>query len=508
MPVDNACLLKQSIASVSAQSYQNFELILIDDCSTRADTISVLGEAEKYVWVKLLRTPDKLGMSRAANLGIENCQGEWIAFLNQDDLIHPEALALFVRTLHGDTEHDVYFTDEAILDGYDGIIGEIKKSEPSMDLLLSLNAVGQLFLIRAHSLRKLGNLNPAFDGAQHYDLMIRGMEQGHSFCHLPYVLYGRRHQVEQASPWVCKEKNREANMAPQACLSAKAAIESYLCRQGIAANVSAEACGCFRVKYKLAERPLVSIIIPFKDEVAHLKKLFQTIGITAYDNIEIYLINNRSEKKETFDYLEQLKEKTSLPLRLVDFEEPFNYSRLHNQIVSKISNEILLFLNNDVAFLHPDWLDALLEHIQRPKVGAVGARLLTAKGCLQHGGIFCRPSVKYCASNIELDQGYYTKVQREVSAVSAACMLSRKSIFEAVGGFDEVHFPIGFSDVDLCLRMRQGGYKIIYTPYAELYHFEGGTRTAQKEDYEKFTLFKRYMGKSLMADGTYPLERY
>lgn len=502
IPVYNSLWLKEAIQSAISQSYKNFELILVDDCSTNSKTLKVISEYANNTLVKIIRNKTNLNISDATNVGIQASSGEYIAFMDHDDLLHPDALAYFVRTLNNKEEADVYFSDEVIIGATGRIINEYKKSEISLDLLLAVNAVTHFCIMKKTSLLQIGLLHKDYDGAQDHDLMIRAAENGLRFCHLPYNLYGWRVHDHSMSATVRGVKNSKEKVGfPKAYLSGKKAIEDYLERNKIKAEVTADAYCWYRVKYQLPViQEEVAIIVPFKDQVTYLRRLLTSMGKTSYSKYVIYLVNNRSEKEETFSYLESLKSLNNPQYAFVDFDEPFNYSRLHNQVISKIPNELLLFLNNDIEVKESAWLEAMLEHIDRPKVAAVGGKLLYADGSIQHAGMRFAPSIQFCAWNVSSEDGYFTKVQHEVAGVTAACMLIRRSIFQEVGGFDEVNFPIGFSDSDLCLKLIQSGYKIIYTPFAELYHHESMTRGVQEECYEKYNLFKRYIGDTPMID--------
>jgi GT2 family glycosyltransferase len=505
IPVYNSTWLPSAISSVLTQSYKNLELILVDDCSTAPETLAALDHIKGDLRVKVLKTPQNLNISGATNLGLNEVSGDWVAFMDHDDLLHPDALALFIRTLNDEPSHDIYFSDEAIIDSNDRILGIMRKCEPTLDFLLGVNLITHLCIVRKTALDKLGPLNSEFDGAQDHDLMIRAFEMGLSFLHMPYVLYGWRSHTRSTSAGI-RSFDSAKHELPRAYVNGKKAIAAHLSRYGIEATVTDDAFSWYRVKYELPQRDLVSIIVPFKDQVHHLKKLIETLPLTAYKNFELVLVNNRSEQSETLDYLEKLKKSPPFSIKFLNFDEPFNYSRLHNKVVSSISNELLLFLNNDIEVKHPEWLDAMLEHIYRPNVAAVGCKLLRGNGSIQHAGMVFRTSVHQCAMNVSSEDGYYTKIQRDVSGVTAACMLIRKSAFEKVGGFDEVNFPIGFSDADLCLRIIRAGFKIMYTPFAELFHHESVSRARQEETYEKYALFRHHVRESNLVDRRYKIE--
>ncbi len=500
MPVFNSEWLDEAISSVLRQSYKNFELIIADDCSTNKNTLAELEKYKSHSKVRIIRLNQNSGISKATNEAIALAKGEYIAFMDHDDLLHPDALALMVRTINDNPQADIYFSDEVRLDQDGNIVGFTRKCEPTIENLLSYNAITHLCVISKKSLEKLGELNEKYDGAQDHELMLRAFEKRMTFCHLPYLLYGWR--LHKSSTSANIRSNFERELLPKAYINGKKAIIDFLMRNNIKATVTDDGFPWYRVKYDLpSPLPQVAIIVPFRDKVEYLERLLTSLKKTTYPHYKIYLVNNSSEREETFKFLENLP-----PPRyeIVNFAEPFNYSRLHNCVVRQLNNEFLVFMNNDMELITPDWIESLLEHCAREKIGAVGCKLIGKNNKLQHGGISVKPDILKCAFNIIESNEHYTKVQREVAAVSAACMMIRRSVFFEVGGFDEINFPIGFSDVDLCLRIRKAGYKIIYTPFAAFYHKECGSRRKQEEAYEMYTLFKKYYDKkSLLVDKFY-----
>lgn len=504
MPVFNSHWLKEAVESVLAQTYRNYELILVDDCSTLSATIETLNRLKTATKIRIIRNPKNLGISGATNVGLQASAGEYVAFMDHDDLLHPDALAYFVRTLNDGHDADIFFTNEAIINSDGIVIGKMSKCSPALDLLLSCNAVLHFCIIKKSQLIRIGLLKPEYDGAQDHELMIRALENRLSFRHLPYFLYAWRAHRLATSGDVRAYNRASGDELPKAYRNGKKAIQAYLDRNGIRAKVTDDVFCWYRVKYELPpDQTEVAIIIPFRDQSDCLRRLLASMEKTSYKNFALYLVNNQSELPETRALLRELANNSKFKIKIIEFNEPFNYSRLHNEVVAGISNELLLFMNNDLEVIKGDWLEAMLEHIYRDNVGAVGCRLIRKNGEIQHAGMTFKPDIYFCAMNFNVEEGYYTKVQREVSAVTCACMLIRKSVFQKAGGFDEVHFPIGFSDADLCLKIKKAGYKIIYTPFAELYHHESLSRKKHEEGYEKYTLFRRYIGTTPLVDRHY-----
>ncbi len=504
MPVFNSRWLKEAVNSVLAQSYKNFELVLVDDCSSLPAVLETLAGLKNEPKVRIIRNGTNAGISGATNVGIRASTGEYVAFMDHDDLLHPDALAYFVRTLNDGHDEDVFYSNEMIINSEGAIIGKMSKCAPSMDLLLSCNAVLHFCIMKRTSLLKIGLLNSEYDGAQDHDLMIRALENQLSFRHLPYFLYAWRAHHAATSGDVRAYKISSGNELPKAYRNGKKAIQAYLDRNQIRGAVTDDVFFWYRVQYELpAEKNEVAIVIPFRDQPDCLKRLLASMEKTSYKNFRLYLVNNQSALPATRELLHALGGSSKFKITIIDFDEPFNYSRIHNRVVAKIPNELLLFMNNDLEVKKGDWLEAMLEHIYRENVGAVGCRLIRKNGEIQHAGMTFKPDIYFCAMNFNTEEGYFTKVQREVSGVTCACMLIRKSVFEKIGGFDEIHFPIGFSDSDLCLKIRKHGYKIIYTPFAELFHHESLSRKVNEEGYEKYTLFRRYLGTTPLVDEHY-----
>lgn len=502
MPVYNSKWLQEAVDSVLNQTYENFELVLVDDESTVVETRAVLKYMERQDKVRVIRNPENLGISGATNRGIKAAKGEYIGFMDHDDLIHPDALALFVRTLNGTSDADVFYTDEAIMTESGYVHTHMRKCQVSMDLLLSCNSVLHFCLMKRESLLRVGLLRSECDGSQDHDLMIRALEAGLEFCHLPYILYAWRVHSQSTSNETRGTLPTDTGKVPKTYRNGCRAIQDYLDRNNIRATLATDIFPWYRVRYELpSTEETVAVIIPFKDKPELLRTLLNSWEMTTYKNVVFYLVNNQSKDLKTLTYMEVLNERDDV--HIVNFDEPYNFSRIYNTVVETVPHEILLFLNNDIEIKQPDWMEAMLEHIYRPNVAAVGCKLLRGDGSIQHAGTFFRPTVFSCAQNFHFAYSYYTESQRDVTGVTAACMMVRKSAFQAVGGFDEIHFPIGFSDADLCLRFIEGGYKIMYTPFAELLHHESVSRKVNEESYEIYTLFQRHIGETKMHDAHY-----
>jgi len=501
VPVLDSPYLDETIASVTAQSYPHFELILVDDASGDPAAQACRSAAARDERIRCLRNDTNRGISRATNRGCAAARGEYIALLDHDDLLHPDALAQVARAANAHPEADILFTDELRIGPRGAVLEITRKCDPSETLLLSCNSILHLCVMRKSAFENLGGMDPAFDGAQDHDLMLRAFDGGLAFQHIPCVLYAWR--IHGRSMSHASARTPQDRTASPAYRAGKACIEAYLARKGIEASVTDEARPWYRVRFAVP-RPdeRVAVVVPFKDGGPLLERLLAGLRKTLTPGVRIYLVDNASSLPETREFLDGLAQDPAI--RILSHDRPFNFSRLHNEIVAGLDEEILVFLNNDVEVISEDWLSAMREHVHRDRVAAVGCALRRRNGDLAHAGIVLQLSNREpCARNLAFERGFYTRVQREVSAVSAACMMVRRSAFLAVGGFDETEFPVGFSDVDLCLRLGKAGYRIVYTPHAEFYHDESASRGVCCEDYETGALLQRYLGDSPVLDRHY-----
>jgi O-antigen biosynthesis protein len=323
--------------------------------------------------------------------------------------------------------------------------------------------------------KKAGGYRAGYEGSQDYDLVLRIAEltAPENILHIPKVLYSWR-RVPGSTAHRYSAKSYADN-------AAKKSLQDALTRRGIEGTVESGLIpSLFRVKRAIKGKPLVSILIPFRDHPEMLARCLRSIREkTTYDRYEFILIDNGSSQKETAQLVEQEKREPNVTVLRVD--EPFNFSRLNNNAAKVAKGEHLLLLNNDTAVIEPEWLSSMLEHSQRPEVGAVGARLLYEKNMIQHAGVIMGiGEVAGHASRMtpDGDPGYFgtTYMIRNFSAVTAACLMTRKSVYEELGGLNEVDLAVAYNDVDYCLRLREKGYLVVYTPYAKLTHYESVSR--------------------------------
>ncbi len=477
--------LGEAIDSVLAQAYENWELILIDDGSTLPETLQLLDALpERDARIKIVRRNNTGGISEASNSGLEVAQGEWVGLFDHDDLLEPDALFEVVRHLQTNPQTDLIFSDEDKITE-EGLAAPQFKPDWSPDFLLSYNYLCHFTTIRREMVEKAGRFRPQFDGAQDYDLFLRVTEMTDRIHHLPRILYHWRRSESSTSDNIRRK--------PQALEAGRRAVEGHLRRRGEHGHVTVDwQTHAYWVKRELREPRRISIIIATRDRIDLLSRCIASItNKTSYPNYEIIVVDNESKSDEAREYFRNFEH------RLLHFQGPFNFSALNNLAVEQSTSPWLLFLNNDVEVIDSDWLTIMAEHVQRPEVGAVGARLLYPNDTVQHAGVILGVGgiAEHAFRHFPADSpGVCRQLQvtRNYSSVTGACLLTRREVFEQVGGFDEERLPVTFSDVDLCLKMRRAGYLIVYTPFARLYHHESATRRRSVEALETEVMRERW----------------
>lgn len=493
VPVYNTpqTFLRQMIESVQKQSYSEWELCIGNASPDNQELKKVIEEYKNDPRIQEVEIPENKGISQNTNRAMEIATGEWIGLLDHDDLLAPNALYEIAKAVCECPDAEVIYTDE------DKVTTDLKehfqphlKPDFNVDLLRSNNYICHFFVASRDLIERVGGFRPEFNGAQDYDLILRCTEQAKQIVHIPKILYHWRvHKASTADNPASKMYAFDAG---------KRAIEEHLRRcntKGIVEHT--KDLGFYRVKYEVCGEPLVSIIIPNKDQVASLKKCLDSIREkTSYQNYEIIIVENNSEEPETFAFYKKI---AGDKIKIVTWEGEFNYSAINNFGVRHARGDYLLLLNNDVEIISEDWMKEMLSHCQRKEVGIVGAKLYYPDNTIQHAGIII--GIGGVAGSIftglpRAFSGYLHKasIQLDLSAVTAACMLVKRSVFEQVGGLEE-KLKVAFNDVDFCLRVREKGYLVVYDPYAELYHYESRTRGAEdtKEKVRRFQTEIEYM---------------
>ena len=484
--------LRQMLDSLIAQTYGGWELCIANGSPDDKEMEAVLEEYEKRdSRIRHENLKENLGIAENTNAAFRMAKGEFIGLLDHDDLLAPNALYEIALALEKNPEADVVYTDE------DKVTTDLKeyfqphlKPDFNLDLLRSNNYICHFFTVRREIVEQVGGFRKEFDGAQDYDFIFRCTEEARKILHIPEILYHwRTHKESTADNPASKMYAFEAG---------KRAIEAHLKRTGIDGEVShTPDLGFYRVKYPVKGEPLISIIIPNKDEKESLEACLKSIWEkTTYKNYEINVVENNSTSDEIFRYYKEISKKG---VRLLRWKKEFNYSAINNFGAAHAKGEFLLFLNNDVTVITPDWLTELAGLCQRKEVGAAGVKLLYPDNTIQHAG--CVIGIGGIAGHMFVDMpanrtGYLHKASllQDMSAVTAACMIVKKQVFDQVGGFTE-KLAVAFNDVDLCLKINKAGSLVVYDPYVQLYHMESKTRGAEdsKEKVRRFQTEIEYM---------------
>jgi GT2 family glycosyltransferase len=489
--------LRLAIESVINQMYSNWELCICDDHSPDKNVWKVLQEyAQNDDRIKVLRAEENLGIAGSTNKAVELAAGEYVGFLDHDDELTVDALYEVVKVINRE-QPDMIYSDEDKLE-MDGTYSDpFFKPDWSPDYLLSTNYICHFAVYKKEVGDRIGWINLGYDGAQDYDFVLRFTENANKIEHISKILYHwRKIPGSTADSFSSKSYAQDAG---------KNALKAALERRSIDGEVqNTKLPGHYRVKRFLKEEPLVSIIIPTKDRVDLLSVCVDSIlKKTSYNNFEIIIVNNNSEEEETYEYFNKMKNR----IKVINYEQPFNYSSINNFAVTHSKGEQLLFLNNDTEVIESKWLTAMVEYAIRPEVGVVGAKLLYTNNTIQHGGVILGVGGVANHSFLNLPRnadGYFGMLHdiRNCSAVTAACMMVRRDVYKECQGFNEKDLAVAFNDVDLCLRITRMGYLCVWTPEALLYHHESATR-ARDVDPNEVEYMRKAWGRLLDHDPYY-----
>jgi len=506
MPTYNTplAMLEEAVSSVRAQAYPHWELVIADDASDNATVparLRSLAEEEPRIRLKFLERNH--GIALASNAAMAMAQGDFVGLLDHDDWLEPDALYEAARLIEADPETDLVYTDEDKIDANGLFQQPFFKPDWSPDMLLSTNYLCHFTVIRRTLLEKAGGFREGFDGAQDYDLFLRATEAARAIQHVPRILYHWRVSAHSTAG--------ATQQKPAAIPSGLTALRQALERRGIEGEVSQAGQGArYRVRRTIAEAKKITIIIPARDRVELVQRCVESITTrTDYPNYEIVIADNGSTDPATRRYYE------TLGRRILPYPGPFNYSAINNFAVRETDAPWILFLNNDTEVINADWLSSMAEHIQRPEVGAVGARLLYPDGTVQHAGVILTEKATaihpYCHARAKSSEnGGSLQMVRNYSAVTAACMLTRRDVFEQAGGFDEMQLAVAYNDVDYCLKLRRAGLAIVYTPFAQLYHYESASRGRGRSDPAEGRILRARWPETVARDpfGNETLARY
>lgn len=466
--------LKEMVDSIRNQTYSNWELCLADGTGEKSPLIPILKDyMAKDSRIRYEILTENKGISENTNAAIRMAGGDFIVLADHDDIMPANALYECAKALNENKSIDVIYSDEDKVDMNGRKYFEPHfKSDFNIDLLCSMNYICHLFVVKKELVDQVGMLRSEFDGAQDHDFILRCCEKAKNIHHIPKILYHWRCHIDSTAA------NPESKM--YAFEAGKKAVEEHYKRIGVPAVVEhGQFYGMYRTKYQWKEQPLISILIPNKDHIEDLQKCMNSIEEkSTYKNYEFIIIENNSTEQETFDYYKEIEKKENVTV--LYYKDEFNYSKINNFGVEHANGEYLLLLNNDTEIINPDCLSEMLGYCMREDVGIVGARLYYEDDTIQHAGVvlgFGGIAGHTFIGSSRYDNGYFSRIicAQDYSAVTAACMMTKKSLYREVGGLTE-EFRVAFNDIDYCMKVRETGKLVVYNPAAELYHYESKSR--------------------------------
>lgn len=484
--------LKEMIQSVKNQTYEKWELCMADGSDSEHGYVGQI--CKKYAAsdkrIKYKHLEKNGGISENTNVALEMATGQYIGLFDHDDLLHPSALYEYMKVIT-ERNADFIYCDENKFEKIDDKFFDPNfKPDFDLDYLRANNYICHFSVFSHTLLDQVGKFRKDYDGSQDHDMILRLTEQANEIVHIPKVLYH----------WRCSKFSVASNpdAKPYTAERGIKAVNEHLRRCGLNgyAESSSVHPNVYRLHYEIKGNPLISIIIPNKDHIVDLSRCIDSIlQKSTYLNYEIIIVENNSTQKETFEYYEKIQKKDNIQVKVYETHGEFNYSAINNFGVKYAKGEHILLLNNDIEIISDNWLEEMLMFSQRNDVGAVGAKLYYPNNTIQHAGVIlgiggvAGHSHKYFDRNAI---GYMSRcfIQQDLSAVTAACLMMKKAVFEQVNGLDEEKFKVAFNDVDLCMKIRRAGYLIVWTPYAEAYHYESISRGTEDTP-EKQARFKR-----------------
>jgi O-antigen biosynthesis protein len=508
-----ADVLAAMLKSVRAQRFGDWELCLVDDCSTEPHVREMLEQAQREdPRIRLSTRESNGGIVAASNDALAMATGEFVALLDHDDALHPDALAHVHEALAASPEADCVYTDEDKIDRAGHHTSPFFKPDWSPERMRTQMYTCHLSVLRRSLVEEVGGFDPEFEGSQDWDLVLRATERARQVLHVPKVLYHWRTLETstagdgEAKPWAFEAGTR--------------AIQAHCERIGLPAEAERDEQwpGVYHLHPQLERQPLVSIVIPTAGQsrevryepvvlISHCVR--SILATSTYENYEIVVVHDTSTDPDT---LAELRQIGGARLRLVEYSEPFNFSAKINHGAVRSRGEHLLLLNDDMEVVTPDWIERMVMYSEMPGMGAVGARLLLEDGRLQHAGILFEnggyPGHIYHGFSGEFN-GYSNNVlvAQNYLAVTGACMMTSRAIFEELGGFSTT-FPINYNDMDYCLKLRASGRRVVYDPDTVLYHFESSSRSTEVEDWEKDQLRTRWLPLTAVDPSTNPHLRH
>ncbi|MGL4546572.1 glycosyltransferase family 2 protein [Eubacterium aggregans] len=485
-------ILDNCISSVLKQLYDNWELCLVDDASPNSqirEKIVKYSETDKRIKYKIRRENGHI--AKATNDGIKLSNGEFIAFMDNDDLLSPNALYEVVSALNRNEDLDIIYSDEDKINTKNKRLKPFFKPDWSPDTILSQNYVCHFLVVRKTLVEMVGGFEIGLDGAQDYDLVLKCSEKtkASKIFHISKILYHWR-KVEGSTSQNPKAKEYAFD-------AGKKVIENALIRRGKEGNVNMGASlGTYIIEYNITGLPRVSIIIPTKEHASDLDQcLHSIITKTDYGNYEIIIIDNGSKGDELVAIYEKYSGMLKEGFKVINLDIPFNYSKLNNTAVNHATGEFLVLMNNDIEILTPNWLELMLGYAQQSHIGAVGIKLYYPDASIQHAGVVLGIGGVAGHSHKHLskkDHGYFNRliIPSNYSAVTAACLMVKKEDYLSVDGLDEINLPVAFNDVDFCIKLLEKGLYNICLSQVEAIHYESKSR-GKENNLEKQQRFSR-----------------
>lgn len=467
--------LVQLVESLQEQTYKNWELCVISFGDTDQDIRKLLERYKKEEQrVRVIPSEGLHNRAECLNKAVEACSGDYVIFCRQEDVLPAHALFSIAEAVNKEPDTDVFYTDEDRISIFGNrYLRPHFKPDFNLDLLCTTNYIAHLFGVKKSLLSEAGLFREEFGEAMDYDLIFRCAEQARHICHIPKILYHRRLREDGGEERLEYEQ--------EAVKAGMRAVQAHFDRLGIPAEVyEGEYPGLYRTRYHWEEKPLVSILIPNKDHVDDLERCISSIEEkSTYQNMEYIIIENNSTEESTFHYYKELEAKNPR-VHMVYWDGPFNYSEINNFGAAHAKGTYYLLLNNDTEVISPDWIEELLGYCMRPDVGIAGARLFYDDDTVQHAGVilgFGSIAGHAFVQQPRSSSGYQHRIisAQDYTAVTAACMMVDKKVFDEVGGLSP-ELAVAFNDVDFCLKVGAAGYRIVYNPYAELYHYESKSR--------------------------------
>ncbi|MEW6994812.1 glycosyltransferase [Colwelliaceae bacterium MEBiC 14330] len=496
------------VESVIKQRYSKWQLILVNDFSQSKALDVVLEQYNQHAQITVIQRTTNGHISAASNDGLAAASGDYIALLDHDDLLHPDALNTVALTLLTSPEANILYSDEDKINAQGQFEQGHFKPKWNPDLLYSHNYVCHLGIYRKSLLNDIGGFRLGVEGSQDYDLLLRAVKQcnAQGIIHIPYILYHWR-IAQGSTALAAEEKSYTSDAGLKALQNYFADHIGVSVETGLLDNT-------YKVNWPIPNNgPLVSIIIPTKNGQALVKQCIDSIySLTDYKNFEILLVDNQSDEPQALEYFKQLE--IEQKVTLLRYDSPFNYSAINNYAVKQVNGSIIVLMNNDIQVITANWLTEMVSHCLRYDIGCVGAKLYYPNNTIQHAGVVtgiggvAGHSHKYFPKE---HPGYFKrlKITQNFSAVTAACLAVRKSVFDEVNGLNEQDLTIAFNDVDFCLKVQSKGYRNLWTPYAEMIHHESVSRGAEDnpEKIKRFNNEVNYMkstwGQQLIDDPCY-----